>query len=138
MINIWSEGLFDITWNDMYQHILYTRGGPHWQVAKVNAKQLSEKIDRMFVHFIFLCRFHFRNFSSQAKDASKTNNVNCSVHVYHVLVSQRPVSSIWMVHLIWKLIILDLNTIQVIPKNLHTKCIKCRNLLSEMDRKKKN
>lgn len=39
MINIWSEGIFDITWNDMYHHILYTRGGPHWQLSKVNAEE---------------------------------------------------------------------------------------------------
>lgn len=58
MINIWSEGFFDITWNDMYHHILYTRGGPHWQVSKVNAKQLRDKIDRKFKP-IFVCSFPF-------------------------------------------------------------------------------
>lgn len=35
MINIGCEGWFDITWNDYYHYILYTRGGPHWQDMKI-------------------------------------------------------------------------------------------------------
>lgn len=35
MINIGTEGFFDITWNDIYHYVLYTRGGPHWQITKI-------------------------------------------------------------------------------------------------------
>lgn len=35
MINIGTEGFFDVTWNDVYHYVLYTRGGPHWQTTKV-------------------------------------------------------------------------------------------------------
>lgn len=35
LLNIASEGQFDIWWNDIFHYILYTRGGPHWQIAKV-------------------------------------------------------------------------------------------------------
>ncbi|KAA0201628.1 hypothetical protein HAZT_HAZT005843 [Hyalella azteca] len=34
-LNIASSGTFDVTWNDMYTYVLYTRGGPHWQTYKV-------------------------------------------------------------------------------------------------------
>lgn len=35
LINIACEGYFDIMWNDIYHYVLFTRGGPHWQVAKI-------------------------------------------------------------------------------------------------------
>lgn len=35
MLNIHTDGIFDITWHDMYNYVLYTRGGPHWQLAKI-------------------------------------------------------------------------------------------------------
>lgn len=36
LLNIASEGRYDIWWNDVFHYVLYTRGGPHWQIAKVN------------------------------------------------------------------------------------------------------
>lgn len=36
LLNIATKGYFDITWNDMYHFVLYTRGGPYWQVSRVN------------------------------------------------------------------------------------------------------
>lgn len=35
MINLASSGFFDVTWNDMFSYVLYTRGGPHWQTYKI-------------------------------------------------------------------------------------------------------
>lgn len=35
LINISVEGYFDITWNDIYHYVLYTRGGPHWQTTRI-------------------------------------------------------------------------------------------------------
>lgn len=34
-LNLHSDGIFDVTWHDIYTYILYTRGGPHWQLTKV-------------------------------------------------------------------------------------------------------
>lgn len=35
LINIASEGEYDVLWNDVYHYVLYTRGGPYWQDVKV-------------------------------------------------------------------------------------------------------
>ncbi|XP_039490648.1 complex I intermediate-associated protein 30, mitochondrial [Drosophila santomea] len=35
LINLHTEGYFDLMWNDIYHYVLYTRGGPHWQIAKI-------------------------------------------------------------------------------------------------------
>jgi NADH dehydrogenase [ubiquinone] 1 alpha subcomplex assembly factor 1 len=34
-INLHSHGMYDITWHDLWQFPLYTRGGPYWQTVKV-------------------------------------------------------------------------------------------------------
>lgn len=34
-LNISTSGMFDLTWNDMYQYIVHTRGGPYWQYVKI-------------------------------------------------------------------------------------------------------
>ncbi|XP_031624576.1 complex I intermediate-associated protein 30, mitochondrial [Contarinia nasturtii] len=34
-LNLHSPGFFDVTWHDIYSYILYTRGGPHWQLVKI-------------------------------------------------------------------------------------------------------
>ncbi|KAK3879885.1 hypothetical protein Pcinc_015588 [Petrolisthes cinctipes] len=35
LLNIGNAGYFDITWNDVYSYILFTRGGPHWQLTRI-------------------------------------------------------------------------------------------------------
>jgi NADH dehydrogenase [ubiquinone] 1 alpha subcomplex assembly factor 1 len=35
LINLSCEGYYDISWNDIYHYVLYTRGGPHWQITKI-------------------------------------------------------------------------------------------------------
>nr|CAG4648743.1 EOG090X091L [Polyphemus pediculus] len=35
MMNVGSAGYFDVNWHDMYNYILHTRGGPHWQVSRI-------------------------------------------------------------------------------------------------------
>lgn len=35
LLNVASEGKYDIWWNDVFHYVLYTRGGPHWQLARV-------------------------------------------------------------------------------------------------------
>ncbi len=37
MVNIGSQGYFDLQWNDMFNCPLYTRGGPHWQISRVSS-----------------------------------------------------------------------------------------------------
>ncbi|XP_072385922.1 complex I intermediate-associated protein 30, mitochondrial [Diabrotica undecimpunctata] len=35
LLNIHCKGYYDLTWNDMYHYVLFTRGGPYWQVARI-------------------------------------------------------------------------------------------------------
>lgn len=35
LINIHTEGYFDVMWHDIYHYILHTRGGPHWQTTRI-------------------------------------------------------------------------------------------------------
>lgn len=35
MINIGNKGFFDIFWNELYNYVLCTRGGPYWQFVKI-------------------------------------------------------------------------------------------------------
>lgn len=35
LINLHSEGFFDVLWYDTYHYVLYTRGGPHWQTTRI-------------------------------------------------------------------------------------------------------
>lgn len=37
LLNITTEGYYDIWWHDIYHYILFTRGGPYWQTAKVRS-----------------------------------------------------------------------------------------------------
>lgn len=35
LINIATAGTFDVHWYDVFHYVLFTRGGPYWQVAKI-------------------------------------------------------------------------------------------------------
>ncbi|XP_072763016.1 complex I intermediate-associated protein 30, mitochondrial [Anoplolepis gracilipes] len=34
-LSIYTRGTFNLMWNDVYNYVLHTRGGPHWQYVKV-------------------------------------------------------------------------------------------------------
>lgn len=78
LINLSTEGYFDIMWNDIYHYVLYTRGGPHWQICKVKSQTflalLAAFLTRIdwflpteFLFFVFVTGFsgtrttHFSN-----------------------------------------------------------------------------
>lgn len=67
LLNISCEGYYDITWNDIYHYVLFTRGGPYWQIAKIpfskfilgskgriQDKQTRIRLDRI-THFGISC-----------------------------------------------------------------------------------
>lgn len=60
-INLHVDGYFDIQWHDIYSYVLYTRGGPHWQIAKVLQLTLFFQPDP-FNFCTFAYRFRSRNF----------------------------------------------------------------------------
>lgn len=35
LLNISTAGFYDVMWFDIYNYILFTRGGPYWQIAKI-------------------------------------------------------------------------------------------------------
>ncbi|XP_030764685.1 complex I intermediate-associated protein 30, mitochondrial [Sitophilus oryzae] len=35
LLNVHTKGYFDVTWNDMFNYPLFTRGGPYWQIVKI-------------------------------------------------------------------------------------------------------
>ncbi|XKL65193.1 hypothetical protein PGB90_005279 [Kerria lacca] len=35
LINLGTEGYFDVNWYNMYSYGLFTRGGPYWQISKI-------------------------------------------------------------------------------------------------------
>lgn len=39
MLNLSTMGYYDIMWNDIYSYVLFTRGGPYWQVSKVKYRR---------------------------------------------------------------------------------------------------
>lgn len=45
MLNISTKGFFDLTWNDTYHYVLYTRGGPYWQLSKVKFKIIAKTMN---------------------------------------------------------------------------------------------
>lgn len=49
MLNIMMDQFFDVNWFDQYNYILFTRGGPYWQVAKVSVNSA--------IIFVSLTRF---------------------------------------------------------------------------------
>ncbi|CAG9789216.1 unnamed protein product [Diatraea saccharalis] len=67
LLNISCEGYYDITWNDIYHYVLYTRGGPYWQISKIpfskfvlgSKGRLQDKQNRMrpdkVTHFGISC-----------------------------------------------------------------------------------
>ncbi|KAL3286646.1 hypothetical protein HHI36_001145 [Cryptolaemus montrouzieri] len=34
-INLGVKGYFDLSWNDMFHFIMFTRGGPYWQEIRI-------------------------------------------------------------------------------------------------------
>ncbi|XP_056642184.1 complex I intermediate-associated protein 30, mitochondrial [Diorhabda sublineata] len=60
LLNIHCKGYYDLTWNDMYHYVLFTRGGPYWQIARIpfskfyfgskgriQDRQVSVRLDRI-------------------------------------------------------------------------------------------
>lgn len=35
LVNLSTEGIYDLNWFNLYSYPLYTRGGPYWQITKV-------------------------------------------------------------------------------------------------------
>jgi len=37
-LNLRMDRRYDVAWYDIYTYVLFTRGGPYWQVAKVSCR----------------------------------------------------------------------------------------------------
>ncbi|KAK7789067.1 hypothetical protein R5R35_002564 [Gryllus longicercus] len=35
LLNLATSGYYDIMWNDVFHYVLFTRGGPYWQITKI-------------------------------------------------------------------------------------------------------
>lgn len=63
LLNISTEGSFDILWNDIYHYLLFTRGGPYWQIVKVNISFTRNVICCNYAYkYIFLLQIPFSKF----------------------------------------------------------------------------
>jgi NADH dehydrogenase [ubiquinone] 1 alpha subcomplex assembly factor 1 len=52
LLNIHVSGQFDITWNDVFTFILYTRGGPYWQSVRVSNSNRAFGFSNIFFYII--------------------------------------------------------------------------------------
>lgn len=52
-----AEGVYDVMWHDSFHYVLYTRGGPHWQLSKVNLNNSIEYSRQITNCFFFDCNF---------------------------------------------------------------------------------
>lgn len=49
VLNLSTAGFYDITWNDVYHYIIFTRGGPYWQFIKVKAQKNTIQVGIKFI-----------------------------------------------------------------------------------------
>lgn len=79
LINIASEGEYDVLWNDVYHYVLYTRGGPYWQDVKVSGMGGGGglhviQVTLTFVFPPFSFRSPSQSSSSRARAACRTDS----------------------------------------------------------------
>lgn len=66
MLNLATTGYFDVMWNDVYNYVLFTRGGPYWQVAKVIITDLNVW-KYMFIYICTILQIPFSKFFLTSK-----------------------------------------------------------------------